>query len=95
MKLSESIKPITYFKAHSAEVLSHLDQDGNALVITQNGEAKAVLMGIREYERLKDAIALMQLLAQSERSIREGRGKTLNEGFEELWKKIDHEEQEG
>jgi prevent-host-death family protein len=95
MKLSESIKPITYVKAHSAEVLDHLDQDGNALVITQNGEAKAVLMGIREYERLKDAIALMQLLAQSERSIREGRGKTLDEGFEELWKKIDHEEQEG
>jgi prevent-host-death family protein len=95
MKLSESIKPITYFKAHSAEVIGHLDQDGNALVITQNGEAKAVIMGIREYERLKDAIALMQLLAQSERSIREGRGKTLDEGFEELWKKIDHEEQDG
>ena len=95
MKLSESIKPITYFKAHSAEVINHLDQDGNALVITQNGEAKAVVMGIREYERLKDAIALMQLLVQSERSIREGRGKTLDDGFEELWKKIDHEEQEG
>ena len=95
MKLSEVIKPITYFKAHSAEVIGHLDQDGNPLVITQNGEAKAVIMGIREYERLKDAIALMQLLAQSERSIREGRGKTLDEGFEELWKKIDHEEQEG
>ena len=94
MKLSESIKPITYFKAHSAEVIDHLDQDGNALVITQNGEAKAVVMGIREYERLKDAIALMQLLAQSERSIRNGHGKILDEGFEELWKKIDHEERE-
>lgn len=84
MKLSESVKPITYFKAHAAEVLDTLDQDGNAMVITQNGEAKAVVMGIREYERLKDGIALMQLLAQSERGIREGRGKTLDEGFEEL-----------
>jgi hypothetical protein len=37
----------------------------------------------------------MQLLAQSERSLREGRGKTLDEGFEELWKKIDHEEKKG
>jgi prevent-host-death family protein len=94
MKLSESVKPITYFKAHAAEVLDSLDQDGNAMVITQNGEAKAVVMGIREYERIKDAIALMQLLAQSERSIRAGRGKTMDEGFEELWKKIDHEDQD-
>lgn len=94
MKLSESVKPITYFKAHAAEVFDALDQDGNAMVITQNGEAKAVVMGIREYERLKDGIALMQLLAQSERSIRKGRGKTLDEGFEELWKKIDQEDRE-
>ncbi|MHB1400367.1 MAG: type II toxin-antitoxin system Phd/YefM family antitoxin [Trichloromonadaceae bacterium] len=94
MKLSESVKPITYFKAHAAEVLDALDQDGNTMVITQNGEAKAVVMGIREYERFKDAIALMQLLAQSERSIRAGRGKTMDEGFEELWKKIDHEDRE-
>ena len=94
MKLSESVKPITYFKAHAAEVLDTLDQDGNAMIITQNGEAKAVVMGIREYERLKDAIALMQLLAQSERSIRDGRGKTLDEGLGELWKKIDHEDRE-
>lgn len=94
MKLSESVKPITYFKAHAAEVLDTLDQDGNAMVITQNGEAKAVVMGIREYERLKDSIALMQLLAQSERSIRAGRGITMDEGFEELWKKIDHEGRE-
>ncbi len=94
MKLSETVKPITYFKAHAAEVLDALDQDGNAMVITQNGEAKAVVMGIREYERLKDGIALMQLLAQSERGIREGRGKTLDEGFEELWNKIDQEDRE-
>lgn len=95
MKLSESVKPITYFKAHAAEVLENLEQDGNALVITQNGEAKAVVMGIREYERLKDSVALLQLVAQGERSLREGRGKTLDEGFEELWKKIDREEREG
>ena len=95
MKLSDSVKPITYFKAHASEVLEKLDQDGNAMVITQNGEAKAVVMGIREYERLKDGIALMQLVAQGERSIREGQGQALHEGFEELWGKIDREEGEG
>ncbi len=95
MKLSELVKPITYFKAHASDVLEKLDKDGNAMIITQNGEAKAVVMGIREYERLKDSLALMQLVAQGERSIQEGQGKALDEGFEELWKKIDREEGEG
>ena len=95
MKLSESVKPITYFKAHSSDVLNRLDQDGNPLIITQNGEARAVVMGIREYERLKNAVALMQLIAQSERSIREGQGKSLDEGFESLWDKIDRVDREG
>ena len=52
-------------------------------------------MGIREYERLKNAVALMQLIAQSERSIREGQGKSLDEGFESLWDKIDRVDREG
>ncbi len=95
MKLSESVKPITYFKAHASEVLEKLNQDGNSMVITQNGEAKAVVMGIREYERLKDGVSLMQLVAQGERSIREGQGRSMGEGFEELWEKIDREEDEG
>jgi len=95
MKLSETVKPITYFKAHSAEVLESLEEDGNALVITQNGEAKAVVMGIREYERLKNSLALMQLLAHSERGIREERGQTLDEGFAKIWEKIEDEDREG
>ncbi len=50
-------------------------------------------MGIREYESIKEATALLQLVAQGERSIREGRGKSLDEGFTDLWKKIDQQDQ--
>jgi len=94
MKLSETVKPITYFKAHAAEVLEHLEQEGNTMVITQNGEAKAVVMGIREYERMKNSLALLQILARGERDIREGRYKTLDEGFAELRQKINREGRE-
>ncbi len=93
MKLSETVKPITYFKAHSAEVLKNLEEQGSSLIITQNGEARAVVMGIREYESIKEATALLQLVAQGERSIRDGRGKTLDEGFADLWAKIHQQDQ--
>ncbi len=94
MKLSEAVKPITYFKSHSAEVLKNLEEKGTSLIITQNGEARAVVMSIHEYESIKEATALLHLVAQGERSIREGRGLSLNDGFAQLWDNIDRLDQE-
>ena len=50
MKLSNGVKSISYLKAHAAELISHVADSGNSLVITQNGEAKAVLQDIGSYE---------------------------------------------
>jgi prevent-host-death family protein len=69
MKLSTHIKPISYLKAHAAEVVRTLDDQGEPLVITQNGEAKAVIQGIDSYEQTQETMALLKILALGTRQI--------------------------
>jgi len=69
MKLSTHIKPISYLKAHAAEVVRTLGSQGEPLVITQNGEAKAVIQGIDSYEQTQETMALLKILALGTRQI--------------------------
>lgn len=73
MKYSTQVKPISYLKSHAAEIVTTLSQTREPLLITQNGEAKLVVMDVQSYEEQEQAIALLQLLAQGRREIEEGR----------------------
>lgn len=73
MKLSQSIKPISYFKAHAAEIIKELNRDHGTMIITQNGEAKAVIQDIAEYERIQEALALLKMIAQGQKDVEEGK----------------------
>ncbi len=73
MKLSQSIKPISYFKAHAAEIIKELNRDHGTMIITQNGEAKAVIQDIEEYERIQEALALLKMIAQGQKDIEAGK----------------------
>jgi prevent-host-death family protein len=73
MKLSSQIKPISFLKAHAADIVRNLGEQGEPLVITQNGEAKVVLQDIESYERTQDTMALLKILALGTRQIEEGR----------------------
>ena len=73
MKLSSQIKPISFLKAHAAEIVRNLDQSREPLIITQNGEAKAVIQGIADYEQTKETMALLKILALGGRQIEEGK----------------------
>lgn len=72
MKLSDRIKPISYLKAHAAEVVRDLSTQMEPLVITQNGVAKAVMQDIRSYEQTQETIALLKMLAMGQRQIDQG-----------------------
>ena len=72
MKLSDQIKPISYLKAHAAEVVRNLSTHMEPLVITQNGEAKAVMQDIKSYEQTQETMALLKMLALGQRQIDEG-----------------------
>ena len=73
MRLSNQIKPISYLKAHAAEIIRNLADQGNPLIITQNGEAKVVIQDIESYEETQDTIALLKILALGNRQIEEGK----------------------
>jgi prevent-host-death family protein len=63
MRYSSQIKPISYVKANAAELISQLERDRQPLVITQNGEAKAVLQDIVSFEQTQETLALLKILA--------------------------------
>ncbi len=72
MKLSSQIKPISYLKSHAAEIVRTLGNRGEPLIITQNGEAKAVLQDIDTYEQMQETVALLKILALGTRQIEAG-----------------------
>ena len=63
MKLSSQIKPISYLKAHVSEVVREIGKQSEPLIITQNGEAKAILQDIHSYEQQQETMALLKMLA--------------------------------
>jgi prevent-host-death family protein len=88
MKLSESVKPISYLKSHTAEALRNVSESQRTIVITQHGEAKAVLQDIASYEQTQESLALLKILAQSSNCIREGRSKPVKTAFADIRKRI-------
>lgn len=72
MKLSK-IKPISYFKANAAEIVRQLAEQREPMVITQNGEATAVIQDIASYEETQETMALLRILALGNRQVEEGR----------------------
>jgi prevent-host-death family protein len=73
MKLSTQIKSISYLKANAAEVVRRLAEKREPLVITQNGEAKAVMQDVASYEQTQETLALLKILALGNRQIEEGK----------------------
>ena len=78
MRYSSQIKPISYLKANAAEVLHRLAEERKPLVITQNGEAKAVMQDVASYEETQESLALLKILALGSREIEAGRVNPLS-----------------
>jgi prevent-host-death family protein len=73
MKYSAQIKSISYLKANAAEIVRRLAQRRQPLVITQNGEARAVIQDVASYEETQETMALLKILALGNRQIEEGK----------------------
>jgi prevent-host-death family protein len=72
MKYSTRIRPISYLKANATEVLRQLAEQREPLVITQNGEAKAVIQDVASFEQTQETLALLKILALGNRQIERG-----------------------
>lgn len=75
MRYSSQVKPISYLKANAAEVLTHLAEQREPMVITQNGEAKAVLQDVASYEETQATLALLKILALGNQDVAAGKVK--------------------
>ena len=90
MKLSSQIKPISYLKSHTAEIVKTITESREPLVITQNGEAKLVVMDVKSFEEQEDTMTLLKLLAMGNREIEEGKFRDAEDVFAEL-DRVDHQ----
>ncbi|MFM8246948.1 MAG: type II toxin-antitoxin system Phd/YefM family antitoxin [Burkholderiaceae bacterium] len=79
MRYSSQVKPISYLKANAAEVLATLGENRAPLIITQNGEAKAVLQDVASYESTQETLALLKVLALGNDELAAGKVKPLSE----------------
>jgi prevent-host-death family protein len=79
VRYSTRIKPISYLKANAAEVLEDLQQQRQPLIITQNGEAKAVIQDVASYEETQETLALLKILALGGEQVASGKVKSVRD----------------
>ena len=89
MKFSTQVKPISYLKSHAAEIIKDITESREPMLITQNGEAKPVVMDVRNVEEQEETLALLKILALGNRDIELGKFRDAEDVFAEL-DKADH-----
>jgi prevent-host-death family protein len=88
MNLADRIKPISYLKAHAAEIIRDIHKSAEPLIITQNGEAKAIVQDIHSYEQTQETLALLKILALGQKQIEEGRVIPAEEAMRQVRERI-------
>jgi len=86
--LEQDIQPISYLKAKTADVVNTVNKNRRAIIITQNGEAKAVVQDIKSYESLQNSLNFLKLIVQSEKEIETGDVIEQSKMFDELEQKL-------
>lgn len=88
MSNSLDIKPITYLKANAAELLKYINDTQRPVIITQNGEAKAILQDPKSYESMRKTLAMLKLVSMGEEDIRNGKLIPQKEVFKKVEKRL-------
>ncbi len=81
MNISRDIKPVTYLKARAADLLKQINETHRPVVITQNGEPRAVLQDPESYENMRNAMGLLKLISLGEEDIKDGKSRSQKEVF--------------
>jgi prevent-host-death family protein len=84
MDILRDIKPVTYLKTRAADLLKEINETHRPVVITQNGEPRAVLQDPESYQNMRNAIGILKLISQSEDEIRRGKSKSQHDFFENI-----------
>lgn len=88
MNIINDIKPVTYLKAKAADLLAQINETHRPVIITQNGEPRAVLQDPESYEKMRNAIGLLKLISQGESDVRNGNVKSQEDVFDDIEKSL-------
>jgi prevent-host-death family protein len=88
MSLKSDIRPITYLKSRASDLLNQVNETRRPVVITQNGEPRAVLQDPQSYEDMRNALGLLKLISQGEEDIRRGEFKPHDDVFSRIEKAV-------
>jgi prevent-host-death family protein len=86
MNISKDIKPITYLKSKAPDLLKQINETHRPVIITQNGEPRAVLQDPESYENMRNAIGILKLISQGEQDVKEGKARPQDEVFASIEK---------
>jgi len=84
MNITNDIKPITYLKSRAADLLNQINETHRPVIITQNGEPRAVLQDPKSYENMRNAIGILKLISEGEADIRVGRVRSQEDVFNDI-----------
>lgn len=88
MNLKEDVKPISYLKSHTTDMLHFINETHRPIIITQNGEVKGILQDPKSYQQTREAITLLKLVAQGEQDIKHNRLISQDDVFKKLKKSL-------
>ena len=88
MNITSDIKPITYLKNRAADVLQQINETRRPVIITQNGEPRAVLQDPESYENMRNAIGILKLMSQGENDVKLGNVKAQEKVFIDIEKRV-------
>jgi prevent-host-death family protein len=88
MNITSDIKSVTYLKSNAADLLNQINETQRPIIITQNGDARAVLQDPISYENMRNAIGILKLISQGETDIRNGKVKSQEDVFNDIEVKL-------
>jgi prevent-host-death family protein len=84
MNITSDIKPVTFLKSRAADLLNQINETHRPVIITQNGEPRAILQDPKSYENMRNAIGILKLLSEGEADIRNGKTKSQEDVFNDI-----------
>ena len=88
MNITSDIKSVTYLKSKAADLLNQINKTHRPVIITQNGEPRAVLQDPKSYENMRNAIGILKLVSQGESDIKDGEVRLQEDVFKDIEKTL-------
>lgn len=82
--LQELIRPSADLRNHYSEISRQCRENNEIVIITVNGRGDTVSIGYEEYKRMKARLELLELLAEADNDVKEGRVALIQQTFEDL-----------